>query len=166
MPQEKACPVCQKPLGRNKNACSKECYAILRSHTRTCVVCQTEFFCPPSSQKKTCSPACSSIWRKSLHQSGLYKESVRTMQRAIPQHPLTGRFPTHVNAKHWVIQDPDGNLHECRNLKNWLRQHEDMLDGTVMQAWDGIAKIKYSMQGKRKNPSSSWKGWRLIEYGD
>lgn len=71
-----------------------------------------------------------------------------------------------MNAKCWVIQAPDGQIYSCRNLKHWLRQHEDMLDGTVQQAWDGISKIKYSMQGKRKNPCYTWKGWKLLSYSE
>jgi hypothetical protein len=71
-----------------------------------------------------------------------------------------------MHAKEWVIQSPDGKTFRCRNLKLWLREHEDMLEGTVKQAWDGITKIKYSMQGKRKNMSHQWKGWRLLEWGD
>ncbi|MEK8128636.1 hypothetical protein WMW72_12035 [Paenibacillus filicis] len=80
--------------------------------------------------------------------------------------PLTGRFETHMHAKEWVIQSPDGEIYRCRNLKNWIREHIDMFDGTLNQAWDGIVKIKYSAQGKRKNPVSQWKGWRLLEWGD
>jgi hypothetical protein len=71
-----------------------------------------------------------------------------------------------MHAKTWCIQAPDGQIYECRNLMLWLEQHADMLDGTVRQAWDGITKIKYSMQGKRKNKSYQWKGWRLIEWAE
>jgi hypothetical protein len=66
----------------------------------------------------------------------------------------------------WRIQAPDGSIYECHNLLHWLREHEDMLDGTPMQAWNGISKIKYSAQGKRKKPVSQWKGWKLLSWGE
>ena len=42
-----------------------------------------------------------------------------------------------------------GRFYECRNLLNWCREHADLLDNSPRQAWDGLTKIKYSMQGKR-----------------
>lgn len=98
--------------------------------------------------------------------AGQVNAALAKAHEILPNHPLTGRFDTHINAKTWVIQDPSGNIHRCRNLLHWLREHEDMLDGSVRQAWDGITKIKYSMQGKRKRAVSQWKGWRLLEYGE
>ncbi len=161
-----SCPVCGKPLGRNKNACSRACYSKFRSNTKTCIVCGNEFFDPPSSDTVTCCDDCSSVHRQQLHKDGVYAGSLDKAHEAAKVSPLTGRFETHMHAKTWVIKSPSGDIYKCRNLLNWLRQHEDLLDGTARQAWDGITKIKYTMQGKRKNPSHSWKGWRLIEYGE
>lgn len=162
----KVCPVCGKPLGRNKNACSMACYSELRSHKKICTVCGKEFPCPPANLNVTCSPGCSKENRKRLAAAGVNNAALEKAHERLPTHPLTGRFETHINAKEWVIQDPAGNVHKCRNLLLWLREHEDMLDGTPRQAWDGLTKIKYSMQGKRKNKLYQWKGWRLIDYGD
>jgi hypothetical protein len=115
----------------------------------------------------TCSLECSRIHRQNLHAKGVYAGTLEKAHEVFPAHPLTGRFETNINAKTWIIQSPDGQIYECRNLKNWLREHVDMLDGTVEQAWDGIAKIKYTMQGKRKkNKSHQWKGWKLIAWGE
>lgn len=163
---DRLCTICGKPLGRNKNACSMACYAKLKSNYKTCIVCGKSFQDPAANETKCCSPECSSIHRRRLHETGVYDGTLDKAHEAAKTNPLTGRFDTHMHAKSWVIQSPSGQVYECRNLKNWLREHEDLLDGTVEQAWDGISKIKYSMQGKRKNPNYQWKGWTLIEYGD
>lgn len=34
---------------------------------RKCVICGAEFDTPPSNNKRTCSPACSSAWRSQQH---------------------------------------------------------------------------------------------------
>jgi len=69
-------------------------------------------------------------------------------------------------AQCWTIQSPSGVIYECRNLLHFFREHTELIDGTPMQAWDGISKIKYSMQGKRKKCVSQWKGWRLIAWSE
>lgn len=69
-------------------------------------------------------------------------------------------------AKGWVIQSPSGKIYECRNLMDFIRNNPDLFDGTAKQAFDGFTAIKYTMQGKRKFPSHSWKGWRLLSYSD
>lgn len=163
----KICPVCGiNKLGRNKHTCSRACYAKYKTMTKVCVLCGKEFPDPACNDTVTCSPECSSEHRRQLHQSGKYAGALEKAHEVAKTHPLTGRFETHINAKTWRIQAPDGQIYECRNLKLWLEEHQEMLDGTVRQAWDGIAKIKHSMLGKRKNKSYQWKGWRLLEWGD
>lgn len=68
--------------------------------------------------------------------------------------------------KVWQLKSPDGEIYECHNLLKWLKEHGDLLDGTIQQAYTGITKIKYSMQGKRKNPCFQWKGWKLLACGE
>lgn len=160
------CPICGKPKGRNKNACSMECYAKLKTNHKICIVCGATFADPQSNPTVTCNAECSKRHRQDLYGAGIYEDALAKAHEALPNRPLTGRFETHINAKDWVIQAPDGQKYECRNLKLWLRDHAELLDGTPQQAWDGIAKIKYTMQGKRKNQSHQWKGWRLISWGD
>lgn len=160
------CPICGKPKGRNKNACSMECYAKLKTNHKTCIVCGATFADPQSNPTVTCSPKCSRQHRQALYEAGTNTAALAKAHEMLPLRPLTGRFDTHIHAKDWVIQSPDGKIYECRNLKLWLRDHAELLDGTSDQAWDGIAKIKYTMQGKRKNPSHQWKGWRLISWGE
>lgn len=70
-------------------------------------------------------------------------------------------------SKGWVICSPAGEVYECRNLLNFIREHPEMFDGTVKQAYDGFQKIKATDQGKRpRNKSKSWKGWTLISWSD
>ncbi|KPU42137.1 hypothetical protein OXPF_39160 [Oxobacter pfennigii] len=120
---------------------------------------------PHSNMTKTCSPGCSRVYRQNLHEQGVYNGTLEKAHEAAKTSPLTGHFETHMHAKSWVIQAPDGEIYKCRNLKLWLDEHQDMIDGTVRQAWDGITKIKYSMQGKRKFKSYQWKGWKLLDWG-
>lgn len=158
------CQICGKPKGRNKYTCSRQCFAAWKTQYKTCIVCGQSFADAKSNLTRTCSQECSRIHRGNLHAAGVYDEALAKAHEVAKHHPLTGRFDTHVNAKEWVLQAPDGQIYQCRNLMNWLREHADLLDGTPRQAWDGISKIKYTMQGKRKNPSHQWKGWRLLDY--
>lgn len=73
----------------------------------------------------------------------------------------------HWGAKHWMIQSPDGNVYECDNLLNFIRTHPELFgDCPPRRVFDGFAKIKSSMMGKRKKPSYSWRGWKLISWSD
>jgi len=91
-------------------------------------------------------------------------EALRKVSAAFQQTPAGSKGPDHFHAQNWTVQAPDGRVYECRNLLHWLREHESMLDGTVEQAYDGIVKTKYSMQGKRKIPLKQWKGWKLLKW--
>lgn len=164
--ERKKCPICKKPIGRNKICCSMECYAKYKSHYKTCIVCGKKFYDAKSNDTVCCSPKCSKKHRQDLYKQGVNKAATDKMVAARYSNPKLMPSPENINAKSWIIQSPDGAVYECRNLKNWLREHEDLLDGTVNQAWDGISKIKYSMQGKRKRPCYQWKGWRLIAWSD
>ena len=158
------CRVCGKPTGRNKYCCSAKCYADFRQHYRLCAVCHTPFKCPPTSDVKCCSKKCSEIYRSDLHKKGVYDESISKMIAARDAYFAEHNGENHPNAKRWVIQSPDGKIYECRNLLNFIRENPDLFDGTARRACDGIIKIKASMQGKRKNPCYSWRGWKLLEW--
>lgn len=163
----KYCKVCNKEYkGRNKYTCSMACCYIYKTQKKKCSVCGKEFNSPKCRNKITCSSECLKIYRQQMHKDGVYNGTLEKAHEIAKHHPLTGHFETNISAKNWKIQSPSGEIFECRNLKFWLENHVDMLDGTVNQAWDGITKIKYSMQGKRKFKSYQWKGWRLIEWSD
>ena len=142
-----------------------DCYSKWKTQYKVCVVCGEAFADPQSNPTVTCGPDCSKAHRQDLYAKGVNTAALEKAHEVSPTRPLTGPFVTNINARDWVIQSPDGRIYECRNLMLWLRDHADLLDGTVKQAWDGISKIKYSMQGKRKNLSHQWKGWRLISGG-
>ena len=166
MSTEKFCLVCGKPLGpRQTKYCSKKCMGLGKQHYGICIVCGKKFKKSPSSAVLCCSPECSYIHRSILHKSGVYSmDSIhegfsRKMQELGPEN--------HWGAKHWVIQSPDGNVYECDNLLNFIRTHPELFgDCPPRRVFDGFAKIKSSMMGKRKKPSYSWRGWKLISWSD
>ena len=54
------CPQCGDPIyKKNVKYCSPECGQLFRKEARACAICGREFYCRPSSNKKTCSPECS-----------------------------------------------------------------------------------------------------------
>ncbi len=143
-----------------------ECWAKMKTNYKKCIICGEDFADSKSNKVKTCGYECSIKYRQQLAAQGVNDKALRKAQEAAKVSPLSGPFETNAIAKTWVIQAPDGRIYKCRNLKNWLREHEHLLDGTVKQAWDGITKIKYGMQGKRKRPAKQWKGWRLLDWGE
>lgn len=49
---------------------------------RQCVICGAEFDTPPSSNKRTCSPACSAAWRSQQHKGRHNKWSASAKRNA------------------------------------------------------------------------------------
>ncbi|MCL1982669.1 MAG: helix-turn-helix transcriptional regulator, partial [Clostridiales bacterium] len=122
---------------------------------RTCSICGQEFHCWPSSQNKTCGkPDCMRQQRVNVFKA---VPNIKIARKICDESPICQANPEYHGAKTWVIQAPNGQIYKCRNLKYWLREHSDMIDGTVQQAWDGITKIKYYNQGKNKKPTYQWK---------
>ena len=165
---DKICPVCGKPVKyKQYTHCSRECAGLARQNYKECVVCGDLFKSPPSASTKTCrKPDCIKQHRLTVSHYPQVMQSINRGREQLAKTPQGQPGYEFHSAKSWVIQSPDGKIHECRNLLHWLREHEDMIDGTYKQAWDGIAKIKYSAQGKRKLKSYQWKGWRLISWSD
>ena len=162
------CPVCGKDKGKNKLTCSQKCSTEYKSNKKICVICGAEYRCPPTDYVKTCSAACRKALRQKVfaERKGDYMEAFEKGLEASRASPLHQRDENNIKAKEWVLQSPDGKIYACRNLLNFIRENAEMFDGTIRQAWDGITKIKYGLQGKRKSRSSQWKGWRLLEWGD
>ena len=158
------CKVCGKPKGRNKYFCSKACESKYRQHQRICPVCGKSFATSPANDTVCCSPECSSIHRKQLHKNGKYDTAIAKWQKEKEKFFEEHSGEKHINAKHWIIKSPDGQIYDCQNLLYFIKQNPDLFDGTPKQAFDGFAKIKASIQGKRKNPCYTWKGWHLISW--
>lgn len=115
--------------------------------------------------KTCCSPECSSIHRKMLYSSGTLTDIHKVREKMFELSEsldASERWGT----KHWVIQSPSGKVYEIDNLFNFIKNNPELFDGTPRQAYDGFSKIKASMEGKRKNPSSGWKGWTLVSYSE
>ena len=160
------CIICGKPTGRNKYCCSMQCYSKFRRHYKICVVCGKVFPSPPTAQVKTCGPNCSKQYRSQLHSSGTYDASVGRWQTGKEEFWAEHTGENHINSRHWVIQDPDGNEYEINNLAFWAREHADLLPGSPSQFADGIRIIKKSFLGNRKRAVYQYKGWRLIDWKD
>lgn len=158
------CVICGAPTGRNKYCCSMECYAKFKQHYRICAVCGKPFKCPPTADTKCCSKDCSHKYRANLHVKGIYDNAKDRMIAARDAYYAEHAGENHPNGKYWLIQSPGGTVYEVQNLKHFIGENPDLFDGTAKQAYDGIIKIKASMQGKRKNPCYTWKGWTLLDY--
>lgn len=162
---ENLCKVCGRDKGRNKWFCSKICESIYRQHKKKCKVCGKLFNVPPSSDIVCCSVECARINRQLLHGSGRYEQSIKQMMEGTDLFLLEHSGEKHVNAKFWIIKSPTGEIYKCKNLSFFIRSHPELFDGTAIQAFDGFAKIKATMLGKKiKNKSYSWKGWKLISW--
>lgn len=162
------CIVCGNAKPRkNKLCCNMACYSMYRQHYAVCLVCDKPFKKSPSSDTRCCSPECASCHKKSQHKNGVYDLPVAKWQARKREYEHSHAGDKHQNAKSWVIQSPGGTIYKCRNLIAFIRDNPNLFDGTPKQAFDGFAKIKATMQGKRqKNPSHSWKGWTLVEWCD
>lgn len=159
------CKVCGKPLpAKHHTYCSRACQSLDRQHKRICAVCGKKFKAAPTDNSVCCSKECSAKHKEQLHKAGVYDYAVQKWLDSKSKFFAEHSGPEHVNAKHWVIQAPDGQIYECQNLMYFIKNNPELFDGTSKQAFDGFAKIKASLQGKRKFPSYSWKGWRLIDY--
>ena len=106
---------------------------------KKCVVCEKEFYAPPSSKKITCGKTCSSIRKRSTHLGN--KHSVETCGKisnvatkkgytenlkkgATAERTLkNGRYTTNASAKDWILISPEKKVYKCTNLRNFIRQH-------------------------------------------
>lgn len=162
------CAICGKELhGRQIKYCSKKCMGLGKQNYKICAICEKRFKDSAANDTICCSPECSKKHRQQLYRSGMYDDSIKKMRSGFSKKIEEIGPENHWIAKHWVIQSPTGQIYECDNLKNFIRTNPDLFDGTLKQAFDGFQKIKATMEGTRKkNPSHSWKGWRLIGYSE
>jgi len=159
------CVVCGKP--KNKKAfCSRKCYAVYRTQWKICVVCGKQFASAKSDKTKCCSRECSRLNRIEMGKSSVFKNNVIKMTAAKSKFYKSHNGEKDVNSKYWKIQSPAGEVFECQNLFHFIKTHPELFEGTTRQAMDGFSTIKASKLGKRKNPVSSWKGWKLLDWND
>lgn len=146
---------------------------------KKCPVCGADFEAPPSG-KITCSPECATRWRRQAHLGKSNTWSAEARQRlaergqtenlakgtaAALSYPHSGPFETNLNAQHWVLQSPDGQIYSFCNLALWCRQNaEALFQRSPAQVRSGILSLKRSQQGKLPRPANSYLGWTLIGY--
>ena len=165
---ERICPVCGKMYktykNRNIRSCSMECYAKSKLNYKTCAICGKSFQCAVSNMSKCCSKKCSAENRR---RQKYVLDSLEKAHKGYGKSDICQPNENFFGARLWKIQSPEGEVYEFRNLMNFIREHGNLFkDSTIKQAWDGISKLKYSAQGKRKRPSYSYKGWKLLKWGD
>lgn len=120
------CKVCGKSKGRNKYFCSKACESKYRQHQRICPVCGKLFDASPANDTVCCSPECSSIHRKQLHKNGKYDSAIIKWQNEKEKFFEEHTGEKHINAKHWKIKAPDGQIYDCQNLMYFIRENSDL----------------------------------------
>lgn len=156
-----------------------------------CVICGAEFSTPPSNNKSTCSPACSSQWRAKRHMGIRFQKGETGREKARAAAAKTGnlkngtaaalkqpegqRGPQNRESKIWHLRDPDGTPVIAVNLLDWARHHtEDFgmepTEASAINISTGFRNIKRSMEGKLKRCGkpytvSSYKGWTLVAWG-
>lgn len=145
---------------------------------RKCVICGTDFKCYPSDKKITCSKACSIEQKRRSHNGKRNKWNHESKQKksaagmtenllkgtpAAMRSPRSGSFETNVNAKEWILVDPDEKEHHIRNLSLWCKRNAAEIFGREPhQVRSGFMQIKRSMQGKRRDrPAMHYMDWAL-----
>jgi len=149
---------------------------------KQCVICGGDFKCSPSDKKVTCEKYdCVRINKSRTHQGkrNTWNEESRhnlsvkgqtaNLSKGTPaakQSPIAGSFETHRNAKEWVLVDPDGKEHRCRNLNLWTKNNSRLFDRTPTQIAAGFRQIKLHYEGKTKRTVTSYFDWTLKDWGD
>lgn len=155
----------------------------MKQNYKVCLECGKRFPCPPSDKTVTCSKECQSIRRSRLLKGHAMPGEVRakisatakkqdrakSLSRGTPaamQSPKAGRFVTNSSAKHWTLIAPDGMMHKCSNLAEFVRQHADLFgiesddDKAVHRICTGFIVYK---RGLRKGTRAYCNGgWKLL----
>lgn len=160
--------------------------------TWSCVICGKTFRRPPSTNRNTCSPECSAMYRSHRHMgsSNEWSEAGKLRAReaaartgnlkngtaAALKNPLNQRGPQNRMAKTWHLQDPGGNTETVVNLMDWARTHAkdyfgmEPTDANAHTIASGFQQIKRSMEGKLRDKTgrprtvSTYKGWTLTAW--
>ena len=193
----KLCNACRL-AGRQKQAANNIDYEKIRKHrTRICVACGKEFSVVGlnnSGTKRTCSNQC----RNDLTSRRMKAQDESTKARiaAIPKgwektfekvrdgvHKL-GK--DNMNAKVYELWSPDGTYYKCKNLTEFVRNHEHLFDDDTVQ-WkpkqtnSKVPKVGYvssrakgklyclacgGLYGVANSWRKSWRGWTAKKITD
>ena len=149
---------------------------------KKCVVCGTEFRCPPSAKKVTCSKECSRIRKRETHKGkkNIWSEeskrelaergeteNLKLGTKAAKKSPKSGRFETNVNAIDWHLISPEGAEYKFHSLNFWLRENCRDLFGCEPDSREfnnvrsGLSGAKRAMKGGTYG-STTYKGWKCL----
>jgi hypothetical protein len=152
-------------------------------NSRSCVVCGTVFFAPPTSKKISCSKACSGIRKKQTHQgkTNLWSKAARDKLRAKGKtanlalgtpaaqlSPVAGPFETNQEAKRWwLVKLSTHEEYAVTNLRKFCRDHPALFAPDKWEnAYAGLRQVQAWMAGKRPRAVTRWKDWTLARPGE
>jgi hypothetical protein len=73
-----------------------------------------------------------------------------------------GPFETNLNAKRWIVVDPEGERHEALNLRLWCERNSDRFAPHGWRAaYAGLRQVAAWLRGKTPRPVTQWRGWSL-----
>jgi hypothetical protein len=100
----------------------------------------------------------------------LHRERKAEWRASALKNPKLRATDLHIAAKEWVLRGPDGQVFQFRNLKKWVREHEELFDPTdvVWKEMNGVANQAWCRAFQalgRLRPTSSkhipeWNGWK------
>jgi len=128
---------------------------------KICVCCGREFADSPSNARVTCRRKFCTAWARSNSANPDYE----AMRRGIAASPLLQPDERHVNARDWALIAPDGTEYRFRNLRHFIRTHQDLFTEEELRISGQknaapIATFKlYHLRPGAKHPYESWHGW-------
>ncbi len=109
----------------------------------------------------------SSLVRENLMR--LHREKKEQWRASALKNPKLRATDQHIAAKEWVLRAPDGQLHTFRNLKKWVREHEDLfeaedviwkeMNGKANQAWCRAFQALGRLRPSSSKHLPEWKDW-------
>lgn len=161
----------------------------MERNVKKCVICGKDFFCPPSTNKVTCSAECRKLYAKKRSTGRVFTEEakkkisekakgrdMRKLQKlatdAALKSPKSGRFETNINAVDWHIVAPNGTHYQFHCLSVWLRENCRELFGCEPDSREfknvrsGLSGAKSAAIGKGSYSCPTYKGWRVIPTDD
>ena len=113
----------------------------------------------------------SSLVRENLMR--LHRERKAEWRASALKNPKLQATDQHIAAKVWRLRSPEGNVYEFRNLKKFVREHEDLFeaedmiwkerDGKANPAWCRAFQALGRPRPTCAKHLSEWHGWRWAE---
>jgi hypothetical protein len=113
----------------------------------------------------------SSLVRENLLR--LHRERKAEWRASALKNPKLQATDQHIAAKLWRLRGPDGNLYEFRNLKKFVREHENLfeaddviwkeMNGKANQAWCRAFQALGRLRPTSSKHLAEWHGWRWVD---